>query len=455
MAGRRRPSAALVLGVLSGCIAALTVFPTAIPLSWRLGVAEQAVAERHVRNGLTAAEARWSLDHSLPPGTLTQLDLDHLHVRSDGLLAYQEGRDLDVALFDPVCALNSVGEMVDSNGQRWIIACHRDAGLEVATAIRPRGDSATTVVLFVFTLAAIVGLITALGVLRLLAPLSRLSRAIVRVGGGERGVRVEPATGLAELDELAERVNAAAQALEARDDAILGRIKAVQEMARMVAHEVRNPLQSLELLTSLIASEDDAKERHELAQAIHSEIRALDTVVTRVLREGATTGSAELLLQRVRQSVGPLIDQVLAVRRPEAKVHGIQLEVGEVAAVTADIDSALLSRSIENFIVNAFQAVPPTGGRVRISLLVEPDHFAVVVEDNGPGVDPGIAQHMFEANVTGRTGGTGLGLALVREVITAHGGYITYDRSPLGGAQFTARVPREAPSGQVAERPHR
>jgi two-component system sensor histidine kinase HydH len=276
----------------------------------------------------------------------------------------------------------------------------------------------------------------------------------VRVGAGERGVRL-PATGFSELDELVFRVNEAASAVEDREDAIMARIRAVQEMARMVAHEVRNPLQSLELLTSLIASEDDETERHELAKAIHAEIRALDLVVTRVLREGASQLSPRLTLHRTTQRVVPIVDQVLALRRPEAKAHGVSLESGSIPDISAEVDGAMLGRSLENLVLNALQAVRSKGAIVRVSVDVEPESFTVFVDDNGPGVDPALGEHVFEANVTGRTGGTGLGLALVREVVQAHGGTIVHERSPLGGARFAARLPLKAPRVETADRPDR
>jgi len=283
-----------------------------------------------------------------------------------------------------------------------------------------------------------VGIVTALGVLRLLAPLSRVSRALERVGAGEHGVRVST-TGLTELDDLVERLNVAARSVEDRESEFLDRIRVIQEMSRMVAHEVRNPLQSLELLTSLIASSDEEAERHELAQSIHQEIRALDMVVDRVLRQGVT-GSG-LSLRKAEHTLRPVIDQVVALRTPESKAQGISLEIGDVVDRPLPIDPALLGRSIENLVLNAMQAVPPRRGRIRISAYEEQDSMVIVVEDNGPGVPDALGNAIYEVDVTGRTGGTGLGLALVKGVIEAHGGYVEHDRSPLGGARFRARIP--------------
>jgi signal transduction histidine kinase len=440
---RRGPSAALVLGVLAGCVAAIAVLPTALPLVNRLAAAEGALAQQHAENAVDVA-SRMLEEGGLEPGSTQRVGMEFLQsTDASGHVAFQEGAALEPELLETACATPG-GQMLDStSGESWAIACVEGEHGRVVAGWRPNFKSRAPVILLVFTLSGIVGIVTALGVLRMLYPVSQLSRAIVRVGAGERGVRV-PATGLVELDELAERLNSAARAMEDREDAIMSRIKAVQEMARIVAHEVRNPLQSLELLTSLIASESDAAEREQLAQAIHAEIRALDMVVTRVLREGASRGASRLPLIRTSQRIDPLVDHVLAIRNPEARVHGILLERGPIAPIEAAVDAALLGRSIENLVLNAMQAVGGKGGRVKVSLEPDNDAFQLVIEDNGPGVDPSLADHIFEPNVTGRTGGTGLGLALVKEVVDAHGGYIRQDRSPLGGARFILRIPLAA-----------
>jgi signal transduction histidine kinase len=401
------------------------------------------MALAHADTAATLAARMLEEDGALRPGMRDQLGMAHIRVLSSaGLVEYQDGPDLPHEVAQVECT--AAGLMDLGDGEHWAVACERMNGREVVAAWQPAYASTVQVVYLVMTLAAIVGIVTALGVLRLLTPLSRLSNAIARVGAGERGIRV-PNTGLVELDRMVERFNTAARAMEDREDAILARIQAVQDMARVVAHEVRNPLQSLELLTSLVVSEPDEEERQELAKSIHTEIQALDMVVTRVLREGVP--GSRLYLHRATQQIGPIFDQVIALRQPEARTKGIRLEREPPPPAELSIDGALLGRSIENLVLNALQAVPSQGGHVRVSLALEPDWAVIVVEDNGPGVDPTLANHVFEPNVTGRPGGTGLGLALVKEVVEAHGGYIGHDRSPLGGARFSARIPRRRVHG--------
>jgi signal transduction histidine kinase len=257
-------------------------------------------------------------------------------------------------------------------------------------------------------------------------------------------------TGLGELDELVDRLNAAARSVEDREDAITGRIQVVQEMARIVAHEIRNPLQSLELLTSLIAQEEDDTERHEIADAIHNEIRTLEQVVNRLLRESAMRGSLRLRIGM--HAAAPLARQVLALRRPQANRRGVRLTSGPLSQTRVPMDQTLIKRSIENLVLNALQAVPERYGEVRVSVTDEAEWLLICVEDNGPGVDPEVGDAIFEPKVTSKETGTGLGLALVKGVVEAHSGYIRYGESSLGGARFEARIPltqREEEDGEA------
>lgn len=435
----RRPSAALVMGWMAGSLAALSFIPATIPLIWQIIRAEETFGLRHT------VAAAYSIQAALRNGVEPTIDLArreqiaHLTVIRTGTERLDFG-SLPPALATQVCTSGSESEVVQSSRrQMWAVACVSDADMQVVAAVTldPR-TPAQRVMILVVLIALTVGIVTALGILRLLRPLSEISSALDRVGAGERGVSVSQ-TGLAELDALVDRLNAAARSVDDREDAILSRIELVQEMARIVAHEVRNPLQSLELLTSLIVSEDDPRERVAIGASIHTEVRSLDQVVHRLLRESAARGS--LRLQITTQAVAPLVEQVVALRRPQASTHGVRLTIGALSWTELPFDQALVKRSIENLVLNALQAVPPNTGEVRITVVDEAEELLVAVDDNGPGVPPEMVDHVFEPNVSGREGGTGLGLALVKGVIEAHNGYIRYGRSPLGGARFEARLP--------------
>ena len=438
-----RPSAALVLGAMAGALAAVSFLPTAIPLIWQIIRSEENRGSEVTRYAALAVQRGLEQGEPIPP--VSDLDGYGVHSLVVGVGSVQPvhlGLPVDDLLVEPICKSATRSDVVPGDGRvLWAISCSEPSeGRQVAAAmLLEPASQAQRIIGLVLLLGLLVGIITALGILRLLRPLSEISRALARVGTGERGVRMSR-TGLAELDELVDRLNAAARSVEDREDGILGRIEVVQEMARIVAHEIRNPLQSLELLTSLIASEDDDQERLQIAKSIHAEVRTLEQVVTRLLRESATRGS--LRLRVTVQPLAPLVEQVIALRRPQANGQNVRLTVGPLSWAPAPFDQALLKRSVENLVLNALQAVPRDTGHVQVSIVEEEEWIVILVDDNGPGVPPELEEHVFEANVTSKEGGTGLGLALVKGVVEAHSGYIRYGTSPLGGARFEARIPR-------------
>lgn len=445
----RSPPAAIAIGAMAGGLVTFTFLPTAVPLGWQMIRAEESFALRNAQTAARSASWFQRAGGEVDDALLAQTDVTWLHLGASGRTLSLSG------LGPPIDELRDCPKVpwavaLPVEGATWAVACQPtdDGPIYAATAIQP-AQQARAVMGLVLLLAIPVGLVTALGIQRLLAPLGEVTRALARVGAGERGVRM-PRTGLAELDDLVDRLNAAAREMEDREDTILGRIEVVQEMARLVAHEVRNPLQSLELLTSLIASEDDESERMEIAGSIHQEIRTLETVVNRLLRESAVKGS--LRLQRQLGSLAPLVEQVVTLRRPQANARGTRLEHGAVSAREFPFDQALMKRSIENLVINAMQAIPARGGLIRVSVFEEDPYMVISVDDNGPGVDDELLDHVFEAHVTSKESGTGLGLTLVKGVVEAHNGYIRYARSPLGGARFEARIPFD-PGEDASEQP--
>ncbi len=212
----RRPRAALALGVLSGALAAITVMPTVVPISYRLVDAHERAAVRLAATA-AAATATYPMAAFARDTLASDLSLDHLGVaETAGAAVRWTGPPPEAAL--PRCTEPSAG-LLRASTTLLAVACHprQDGGVVVA-AVAPRDDDGFFVGAFVLGLAAMVGLSTALGVLQLLSPLSQLGLALDRVGAGERGVR-GGGTGLRELDELVERLNAAAAAVEDSEDA--------------------------------------------------------------------------------------------------------------------------------------------------------------------------------------------------------------------------------------------
>ncbi len=208
------------------------------------------------------------------------------------------------------------------------------------------------------------------------------------------------------------------------------RLRAFRETARRVAHEMRNPLTPIRLAVAQLAR-SAAPPQREAIEVLVAESGRLEQLAREFtefgrLPEGpaAQVDLAELLADLARTSVPPTMQVSLA------------------------LDSALptllghydpLRRAFGNIIRNAVEACEARG---QIDLAAHPEDGVVRIEigDHGPGVPPDLAGRLFDPYVTGKSGGTGLGLALAKQTIEMHQGTIAFQATPGGGATFVVRM---------------
>jgi signal transduction histidine kinase len=150
----------------------------------------------------------------------------------------------------------------------------------------------------------------------------------------------------------------------------------------------------------------------------------------------------------------------LAGARAQAQANGITLELdGSRAACRAVGDAHLLERAVENLLGNALRYTP-AGGTIGVGWHQEGDRIVFTVADTGPGIAPQDLPHLFEPLYRGessrnrQTGGAGLGLAIARRALRAHGGDLVAANRPGGGAEFTGWLPPYAadPGAGAADR---
>ncbi len=343
----------------------------------------------------------------------------------------EPGRGRSQAICSPL--LGSGGELLGS------IVVVGDSEQVLRESRRPGRD-----LLIIVGFASAAGLLGLGGMRRLLAPLSQVSRAAGRIASGERDVRVE-VRGTEEMKQLAHAMNALASSVESREDEIGDRMRVVQQLSRMVAHEVRNPLQSLSLLVTLARTEPDEATRDGQLALIEDEIQALEGVVQRFLSQ-----SGPLRVVPVQTDLVEVLERAAAIAHPRAAARGVRLRVHAPARLPVLADGTLVRRALENLLLNAIEfagTVPGRPGSIVVSLLPERDQITIVVDDDGPGVPPDMRERIFEPDVTAKPGGIGLGLALVRQVFDAHQGYIRCEESPMRGARFIAGLPRRSTAG--------
>ena len=236
--------------------------------------------------------------------------------------------------------------------------------------------------------------------------------------------------------QLRELESTRAQVVEHEKLASIGR------MAAGVAHEVRNPLAVIGSATSLLAEglpAEDA-EGHKAASFVREEIARLDGFIGALL-DFVRPVALERRHGPVRPSLEHAVTLAGSVMPPRADVR---VDVPE-AATRWSFDADLLAQLVSALVINAAEAIADDG-RIRVAAAVDRATLIVDVIDDGPGIDPEVADRLFEPFVTTRARGTGLGLPMAQRIAQAHGGRIepvpAAGLGPAGrGACFRVFVP--------------
>jgi nitrogen fixation/metabolism regulation signal transduction histidine kinase len=302
--------------------------------------------------------------------------------------------------------------------------------------------SFATVLGVVLVGAVLAGLALARGVTRRVA---RLAAATTAVADGDFSTRVEQG-GRDEIAELGRAFNTMVGELQERRDRIvyLEKISGWQEVARRLAHEIKNPLTPIVLAVQQL---DEKKPAGDPAYAalVHTAREVIEEEVA-ALRRLVEEFSAFAKLPQVQAEpvdVAAYLREQIEPLRAIAPGAELQLEIGD-ALGWVELDRMLFRRVLSNLVLNAAQAQAGRPGSVRILLRAARHEGEVdlAVEDAGPGVDVELVERVFEPYVTTKPQGTGLGLAIVKKIVLQHRGHIGVERSQvLGGARLAIRLP--------------
>jgi two-component system sensor histidine kinase BaeS len=266
------------------------------------------------------------------------------------------------------------------------------------------------------------------------APLMTMARAARAFASGNRGARagIRPP---GELGELAQAFDAMADDVERAD-----RVR--RQLAADVAHELRTPLAALQAGLEELRDGLREPDRHCLAN-LHDQALRLGRVVDD-LGELSAAESAALSLHRSTVDLSEIARAALAGQEPRLRASGL--------TVTADLDDPVpvlgdpdrLHQAIANLLTNAARYCRP-GDRVQLDVAATGAVATVRVADTGPGIDARALPHVFErlwrGPGSGSVAGSGIGLAVVRELVTAHGGTVDAESTPGRGSAFTIRLP--------------
>src|SRR5438067_5894838 len=269
----------------------------------------------------------------------------------------------------------------------------------------------------------------------------RLARLETELAGRDPRAADLPAltrTGEREFDRLVDALNATGARLadERRRASAAERLAAVGRLAAGLSHEIRNPIAAMRLKAENALAANDEERRTTALQSILQQVGRLDGLLRDLL---TMTQKHEPNLAKI--DLAAFLEQTAEAHRELAASKGVRLVVQLVQPVTDPplLDAEQMRRALDNLILNAIENTP-AGGVIEVAARQRTDNLCLRVRDTGQGVPDNIRERLFEPFVTGRSEGTGLGLAVVREITRAHGGEARL--VPTGpGAEFEIEVP--------------
>ena len=267
---------------------------------------------------------------------------------------------------------------------------------------------------------------------RLLRPLRRLAAAVERIRHGERSARAAIAAP-GELGQLGEAIDSMAADLEREDELR-------RQLVADVSHELRTPITIL--TAELERLVDGAVEpRPERLVSLHEEALRLARSVEDV-ETLADAGAASLTVDRRPVRLDEVVAAVADSLRPQVD-GGLRLELS-LRPVVVDGDADRLAQVVRNLLANAVKFTP-RGGRIGVSLALDGRDAVLVVEDSGLGIAPDELPHVFErfwrGRAAGGVAGRGVGLAVVDQLVRAHGGRVTATSDGERGSTFSVSLP--------------
>jgi two-component system, NtrC family, nitrogen regulation sensor histidine kinase NtrY len=290
---------------------------------------------------------------------------------------------------------------------------------------------------------------------RVTRPVEQLARAAREVASGNWDTQVEVSSS-DELGELAESFNSMTRELLAQREHLVQaeRVAAWRELARRLAHELKNPLFPLQLtVENLLRARQQSPQQfeetfQESSSTLLAEIANLKAIISRFSEFSRMPQPQfqSIQLNDVVRNVTRLFQAQL--HAPERAAIECKLELAEaMKPIAADPD--LLHRALSNLVLNAMDAMPH-GGTLTLRTQREGEHSYVEVSDTGTGLTPEECERLFTPYYTSKPHGTGLGLAIVQSVISDHGGRIGVRSQSGHGTTFKIELPQNADKLQSA-----
>ncbi|MBL8814869.1 MAG: hypothetical protein JNL58_02475 [Planctomyces sp.] len=244
----------------------------------------------------------------------------------------------------------------------------------------------------------------------------------------------------ADLHQLTERIEGVLKDLKQKELEVLRseQLAAVGHLAAGVAHEIRNPLTSIKMLIQAGLEDEQAGGRipREDLVVIESEIRRMESSLKMFL-----DFTRPPQLQRSSVDLRSLLQDATGLVRGKAARQHVTINI-----ITSDdpleltVDREQIRQVLVNLLLNGIDA-QPHGGSIQLELRRTSPGAELIVTDRGPGIAPNMMPRMFQPFATNKETGLGLGLVISRRIMEDHGGSLTVENRPEGGAQFRLSIP--------------
>jgi PAS domain S-box-containing protein len=220
------------------------------------------------------------------------------------------------------------------------------------------------------------------------------------------------------------------------------RVTAMGELAGGIAHEIRNPLNAINIIAQRFQSEfipaRDTEEYLQLTRTVRSEVQRVNRIITQFLEFARPP---QLTLERCGVSV--LLRESIEVVRSQALKNDVQIELDIEEELTVMADWGKMQQVLMNIFQNGIEALVE-GGVIEVAAKRHGAQVAIIIADNGPGISEEIRKKIFNLYFTTKATGTGLGLSIVHQIVSEHGGEITVDSTESGGSSFQILLPAAA-----------
>src|SRR5579863_4121411 len=283
---------------------------------------------------------------------------------------------------------------------------------------------------------------------RLTRPLVSLTQAAEQMRQGNYARRVDPPGTQDEMGRLATSFNAMADTIEADVNELRRQEQMCRDMIANIAHDMLTPLTAIQGFNEALADDviSQPAQRQETAQLIGRETLRLRRLVVD-MQQMTSLESGQAQLELAPLDMHTLVDETLAVIHPECEQADITVR-NEIDPATPPVlaDSDRITQVLLNLLDNARRHTP-SGGTITLGAIPKEAMLHVWVSDSGSGIASEDLPHIFERfyrvdkSRTGATGGSGLGLSIVKAIITAHGGTISAESTPGKGTRIVFTLP--------------